>query len=416
MNPAKPRWKTWLVGGAVRDRLLGLPIKDRDWLVTGAREDELLAAGFRRVGKDFPVFLHPETHEQYALPRPAHHHSPAPGDFPDKALWADLSARDLTINAMAESPEGQLIDPFGGQRDIEQRRLRHVSGAFEDDPARILRAARLHARHAHLGFHIAEESLALMRRLAPRLPDIAPERLWSEIARALTEPRPSVFFQDLRDCDALRQILPEIDALFGVPQPAKYHPEIDTGVHTLISVDRARALGDQPIVAFAALTHDLGKALTPAEEWPSHHGHEGRGGPLVEALCKRLRVPRDWRKLAVNVCVYHTHCHRAFTLRPATLLKTLHALDAFRQPRQLEPFLLACQADAQGRTGFEQTPYPQADYLRRALEAARRVETRPLIEAGYSGEALRRKLNRARAKAIAKCAGQFSDADGKKES
>ncbi len=412
MSEREPRWKTWLVGGAVRDRLLGLPIRDRDWLVTGASEDALLAAGFRRVGKDFPVFLHPETHEEYALPRPSHRHPPPPKDFPDRALWIDLSARDLTINAMAESARGELIDPFGGRRDIEQRRLRHVSGAFEDDPARILRVARLHARHAHLGFHIARETRRLMSRLAPRLSGIAAERLWSEIARALTEPRPSVFFQDLRECGALRQILAEVDALLGVPQPAKYHPEIDTGVHTWMAVDRARALSDQPRVVFAALTHDLGKALTPVEKWPSHHGHEGKGKPLVEALCKRLRVPGDWRKLALNVCVHHTHCHRAFELKPTTLLKTLYAIDAFRQPRQVEDFVLACQADAQGRTGFEQTPYPQGDYFRRALEAARGVETRPLIEAGYSGEALRRRLDHMRAKAIADQTGRQGDTAG----
>jgi len=410
-NFVKPHWRTWLVGGAPRDHLLGLPVRDRDWLITGATEDELLAAGFRRVGKDFPVFLHPDSHEEYALPRSSHRHPPIPKDFPDKALWIDLSARDLTINAMAQSPDGELIDPFGGRRDIEHRHLRHVSGAFEDDPARILRVARLHARYTHLGFHIAGKSMTLMRRLAPRLLDIAPERLWREISRALTEPKPSVFFQDLRTCGALRLILPEIDALFGVPQPAKHHPEIDTGAHTLMVVDRARALSDQPMVAFAALTHDLGKALTPVSEWPSHHGHEGKGKPLVTALCKRLCVPGKWCKLAVNVCVHHTHCHRAFELKPKTLLKTLCALDAFRQPDKLEYFVLACQADAQGRIGFEQAPYPQADYCRRALAAARGVETRPLIEAGYNGETMRRKLNRARVKAIAECTDPNRDTD-----
>ncbi len=391
--------RVYLVGGAVRDKLLGLPVRDRDWLVTGAGETDLTAAGFRKVGKHFPVFLHPLSHEEYALPRRAPDASAPPG-FPDPALYADLSARDLTINAMAMDADQQLIDPFGGEQDIRRRQLRHVSSAFADDPVRILRTARLHARYSHLGFGIAHESLRVMSELSGELKAVAPERLWQELSRALSEPRPSVFFEDLRECGALRVILPELDALFGVPQPAKYHPEIDTGVHTLLVVDRARQLSEQPRVVFAALTHDLGKALTPKHILPHHYGHESKGRPLVEAVCQRLRVPNDWRKLALGVCAYHSHCHRAQELKPATLLKTLYALDALRQPQNLEHFVLACQADAQGRSGLHDAPYPQADMFRHALKAARQVQARPLVEAGFEGEKLRQKIDRARVKAI----------------
>jgi len=391
--------KVYLVGGAVRDKLLGLPVKDRDWLVTGVTEAELVSAGFQKVGKHFPVYLHPGSHEEYALPRRSPEACPLAG-VPDSALYADLSARDLTINAMAIDSDGQLIDPFDGERDLQRRLLRHVSSAFADDPVRILRTARLHARYAHRGFRIAGESLRVMGELSSELKTVATERLWQEISLALTEPRPSIFFQDLRECGALEVILPELDALFGIPQPPKYHPEIDTGVHTLLVVDRARQLSEEAIVTFAALTHDLGKALSPKNSLPHHYGHESRGRPLVNAVCQRLRVPNDWRKLALNVCVYHTHCHRATELKPKTILKTLYGLDAFRQPESLERFVLACQADARGRTGFEDRPYPQADVFRNALKAAQEVQTRPLLEAGYEGEKLRQKLDRARVKAI----------------
>ncbi len=393
--------RRWLVGGAVRDALLGLPVQDRDWLVTGADAATLLAAGFVPVGKDFPIFLDPEHHEEHALPRPAPVGLRIPSGFPEPALYGDLAARDLTINAMARDEQGQLIDPFGGRDDLAQRRLRHVSDAFGDDPARILRVARLHARYAPLGFVIASETQALMRALAPRLAEIDGERLWSEIQRALREPEAARFFEDLRACGALAVVMPELDALFGVPQPPRYHPEIDTGVHSLLALRRARELSDDPRIAFAALTHDLGKALTDPERWPSHHGHEALGQAPLEALCQRLRVPKAWRRLAVATCRNHTHCHRIAELRPRTLLTVLEALDGFRQPDNVERFALACQADAQGRTGLENRPYPQAGILRAAHRAARAVATRPLVEACLQGDAFRARLRRERVRAIA---------------
>ncbi len=400
--------KVYRVGGAVRDRLLGLPVDDRDWVVVGATPEEMLARGFRQVGRDFPVFLHPETHEEYALARTERKVGPGYRGFevhadPGVTLEEDLQRRDLTINAMAETPEGKLIDPYGGYRDLQQRILRHVSPAFCEDPLRILRVARFAARFSPLGFRVADETMTLMRRMVEsgEVDALVPERVWKETERALGEQQPTAFFQVLRDCGALARLFPEIERLFGVPQPPRHHPEIDTGIHTMMVLEQACRLSPDKRVRFAALVHDVGKGLTPAEQWPHHPGHEKRGAELIEALAQRLRIPNAYRDLARLVARYHTHCHRAAELRPATLLDTLLALDALRRPQRLEQFLLACEADARGRSGFEERPYPQADILRRVLQAMRSVEPRALLEAGLQGPALVQELRRRRLRAIA---------------
>ena len=397
----------YLVGGAVRDELLKLPVRERDWVVIGATPDELLARGFRPVGKDFPVFLHPDTHEEYALARTERKTAPGYHGFsvhtvPEVTLEDDLQRRDLTINAMARDPDGRLIDPYHGARDLEARWLRHVSPAFAEDPVRILRVARFSARYAPLGFRVAPETLDLMRAMIANgeVDHLVPERVWTETARALSESRPERFFETLRDCGALARIFPELDRLFGVPQPPAHHPEIDTGIHTLMVLAQAARLGADAATRFAVLVHDLGKGTTPPEEWPSHHGHEQRGADLVRSFCQRLRVPHLYRELAVVTARYHTHCHRALDLRPRTLLKTLLGLDALRKPQRFERFLLACEADARGRLGLENRDYPQADLLRRAHQAAAAVQARPLVQQGLSGLALAEALRRERLAAI----------------
>jgi len=397
----------FLVGGAVRDELLGLPVRERDWVVVGATPRELLAQGFRQVGKDFPVFLHPVTHEEYALARTERKTAPGYHGFqvhaaPEITLQQDLERRDLTINAMARDAEDRLIDPYQGRRDLEERWLRHVSPAFAEDPVRILRVARLSARYAGLGFRVAPATLKLMRAMvaAGEVDALVPERVWAETVRALGEPQPERFIETLRECGALARILPEIDRLFGVPQPAQYHPEIDTGQHLLLSLQQAARLGAEPPVRFAVLVHDLGKGTTPPADWPRHIGHEARSGPLVQALCQRLRVPNEYRDLGVMTARYHTHCHLALELRPRTLLKTLQALDAFRKPHRFEQFLLACEADARGRLGLEDDPYPQATRFRTAYQAATAVAIAPLLEQGLRGETLKEAIRRARLRAI----------------
>ena len=337
-------------------------------MVVGATPDEMLALGYRQVGKDFPVFLHPDTHEEYALARTERKTGPGYTGFifhsePNVSLEDDLIRRDLTINAIAIDEHGTIIDPFNGRQDLDNKLLRHVSPAFAEDPVRILRVARFYARFAPLGFSIASETIELMHKMVDNgeVDALVPERVWQETQRALNEIQPRAFFEALRECGALAKIFPELEALFGVPQRADYHPEVDTGVHTLMVLDQASAISPEPRIRFAALLHDLGKATTPKAELPRHIGHEARTLPLVRELCQRLRVPNDYRDLALLTAEYHSHCHKADQLRSATLLKTLQGLDAFRRPERFEEFLLACTADSRGRLGFEQRPYPQAD-------------------------------------------------------
>ena len=373
--------QVYLVGGAVRDGLLGLPVKERDWVVIGATRDEMLRAGYREVGRDFPVFLHPQTHEEYALARLERKVSPGYRGFavefgPEVTLEQDLGRRDLTINAMAQSADGTLLDPYGGARDLDARLLRHVSPAFIEDPVRVLRVARFAARYARLGFHVASETLDLMRAMVERgeVDALVAERVWQETDKALREPGAGEFFRVLRRCGALRSVYPELDALFGVPQPAQWHPEIDTGVHTLMVLDQAVLLSSEPKVRFAALVHDLGKGTTPRSEWPGHRGHEERSVTLIESLCARLRVPTEYRDLGLIVARYHGNVHRAFELRPKTVLEMLQKADAFRRPERFAQALLACEADSRGRLGLEQVAYPQRDYLLAAQAAAAAIK------------------------------------------
>ncbi|WP_026603072.1 multifunctional CCA addition/repair protein [Methylomonas sp. 11b] len=399
--------KTYLVGGAVRDRLLDYPVKERDWLVVGETVDSMLAAGFRPVGKDFPVFLHPIDHEEYALARTERKTAPGYKGFAvhaatDVTLEEDLLRRDLTVNAMAIDADGALIDPYNGRRDLDSRILRHVSAAFVEDPVRILRVARFAARYAHLGFSVAEETLQLMREMvsAGETDFLVAERVWAELHKALLERTPAAFFQVLKDCGALRVVFPEIDALFEVPQPEKYHPEIDTGVHSLMVLEQAARLSDKAEVRLAALLHDLGKALTPSQHWPSHHGHEQKGLPVLTKLCERLRVPNNFKSLCAQVMQYHTHCHRALELRADTLTDMLQTLGAFKPDSRLEEFLQACEADARGRTGFEDRPYPQADYIRSAAMAAAAVDTSAALLKGLQGEQIGLAIRKLRTQAI----------------
>lgn len=397
----------YLVGGAVRDELLGLPVKERDWVVVGATPDELLRRGFRPVGKDFPVFLHPETHEEYALARTERKTAPGYYGFsvhaaPEVTLEDDLLRRDLTINAMARNNEGRLLDPYRGRADLEARWLRHVSPAFAEDPVRILRIARFSARYAPLGFQIAPETLDLLRDMvaAGEADHLVPERVWAETVRALGEAQPGRFIETLRQCGALARIFPELDRLFGVPQPPAHHPEIDVGVHTLLALAVAVQLGADVVTRFAVLVHDLGKGTTPPEEWPRHLGHEQRGADEIRLLCQRLRVPNMYRELGVLTARFHTHCHRALELRPKTLLNTLQGLDAFRKPQRFQQFLVACEADARGRRGLEAQGYPQAILMQQVYQAAAAVQARPLVEQGLTGLALAEALRRERLAAI----------------
>src|SRR5215469_4353125 len=399
--------QVYLVGGAVRDRLLGRPVSERDWVVVGAEPAELIARGFTPVGREFPVFLHPETHEEYALARLERKVAPGYRGFetrfsPDVTLEEDLRRRDLTINAIAESDSGEIVDPFGGRRDLEARLLRHVSDAFVEDPVRILRAARFAARFAPLGFSVAEDTMALMARMVAsgEVDALVPERVWQETERALAEDRPEVFFEVLRACGALRALYPEIDALFGVPQPEKWHPEIDTGVHVMLALKFAAASGASTAVRFATLLHDLGKGLTPRERWPAHPGHEEAGVPLVEAVGRRLKAPKAHQELAVLAARHHTVVHRAFELKPATVLKLLETTDALRRPERFSELLLACEADARGREGLQSRPYPQSDYLRRALEVASQVALSEEERGGLEGPAIGARIREKRLAAL----------------
>ena len=395
----------YLVGGGVRDKLLGHPSKDKDWVVVGATPQEMLALGYTQVGRDFPVFLHPVTHEEYALARTGRKTQPGYTGFeiyaaPEVTLEEDLLRRDLTINAMAEDNQGQLIDPFHGKADLQAGLLRHVSSAFVEDPVRILRVARFAARW---NFNVAPETLTLMIRMVQEgeVDALVPERVWQETVRALSETHPHRFFEVLRQCGALARIFPAIDCLFGIPQPSTYHPEIDTGVHLMLCLQQARHMTEDAQILFAVLMHDVGKGTTPPEKWPHHYGHEADSIPILEAFCQRYRVPTQYRELALLVACYHSHCHRVQDLKPKTILKVLESLDAFRRPQRFKQFLLACEADYRGRLGFENRPYPQADFLHRAFEKARQIEVAPIIAEGFTKEAIRQELRRRQTMVIA---------------
>jgi len=399
--------RIYAVGGAVRDGLLGVKPRENDWVVVGATPELMRERGFVAVGKDFPVFLHPETKEEYALARTERKSGHGYHGFtfqatPDVTLEDDLARRDLTINAIARDPYGDLIDPFNGASDIDARVLRHVSPAFGEDPLRVLRVAKFAARFHYLGFRIAEETFALMRQMSAsgELDHLVAERVWQETRAALMSAEPRVFFSVLRDCGALKVLFPEIDRLFGVPQPEKWHPEVDTGLHMLLVLDQVSRMTPSLPARFAALVHDLGKGTTPANVLPSHHGHEQRGVKLIAQLCERLRVPNDCRQLAELVSRFHTHVHRAKELKPSTMLEVLESTRAMQQPERFEDFLLACEADARGRTGLEDNPYPQADLFRAALKAAAAIRSEDVNTEGRIGPAIGEAIRRARTKAI----------------
>lgn len=407
--------KAYLVGGAVRDTLLNLPVRERDWVVIGETPDAMIARGYTKVGKDFPVFLHPETKDEYALARIERKTTHGYKGFavhatPDVSMEEDLMRRDLTINAMALMDNGEIFDPYGGQEDLKNRVFRHISPAFCEDPVRVLRIARFCARYHHLGFSIAPETKQLMQEMVAQgeIDHLVAERVWAETVKALSEQTPAAYFQALRDCGALARIFPELDNLFGVPQPASYHPEIDTGIHTLMVLEQATLLSDKTTIRFAALMHDLGKALTPAEKWPSHHAHETLGIGALNTLCRRLRVPKNYQKLALQVMQYHTHCHRAFELRPGTLCDMLASIGAFKADNHLHDFLLACEADAKGRLGFENTPYPQADYLLAAQQAGSRIDSSAVLNKDLHGKEIGLAIHRLRTQEISKIKKQLT--------
>ncbi|MEI8608371.1 multifunctional CCA addition/repair protein [Enterovibrio sp. Hal110] len=400
---------TFLVGGAVRDTLLGLDVKDRDWVVVGADIKTMLKAGYQQVGADFPVFLHPKTHEEYALARTERKSGQGYTGFvcdfaSDVTLEEDLQRRDLTINAIAQADDGTLVDPYGGKTDLDNKILRHVSPAFVEDPLRVLRVARFAARFHDLGFTVADDTMSLMRTIAEsgELDVLTPERVWIEWEKSLSTPRPDVFLRVLRDCGALAVVLPEIDALFGVPQPEQWHPEIDTGIHTLMVARQAATLTDDTCIRFAAQMHDLGKALTPQAEWPSHRMHTATGKVPVKAVCDRVRVPNAYRDAALLVCAEHTNVHNAGELKASTYIKIFDRNDVWRKPERVTQLAVASQADHQGRTGFEDRPYPQADWLLGAFNAANSVEVKPIVAEGFTGQGIREELTRRRVVSVAK--------------
>jgi len=395
--------QVFLVGGAVRDQLLQLKVKDRDYVVIGTTPATLLQLGYQQVGKDFPVFLHPETGEEYALARTERKQGAGYTGFScysgeDVTLNDDLLRRDLTINAMALSPQGELIDPYHGLRDLKDKKLRHVSPAFSEDPLRVLRVARFAARFHQLGFTIAAQTFALMQQLTQsgELSHLTAERVWQETAKALQTDSPQIYFKVLRECGALAILFPEIDALFGIPAPAKWHPEIDTGIHTLMVVEQAAKLSDAIAFRFACLVHDLGKALTPKENWPSHKGHGFLGLAAIRALCLRLRVPNECRDLALLVSEHHTVIHNAFELKAVTLIKLMDKNDAWRKPQRFQQMLQCCVADSKGRTGFEEKEYPSADYIWQAFQLAAQVDVQDIIAQGVTGAEIKEALLQAR--------------------
>lgn len=397
--------KTYVVGGAVRDELLGLPVKDRDHVVVGATPEQMTAQGFRPVGKDFPVFLHPKTHEEYALARTERKTGKGYKGFqvhaaPEVTLEEDLARRDLTINAIARSEDGEFIDPYDGRADLEHKVLRHVSPAFAEDPVRILRAARFAARFTE--FDVAPETMDLMRQMveAGEVDALVAERVWQELAKGLMEEKPSRMFEVLRACGALARILPELDRLWGVPQPPQHHPEIDTGVHVMMVIDYAASRGYSLPVRFAALTHDLGKGTTPSNVLPRHIGHEERSVHLLRDVCKRLRVPNDCKELAHIVAKFHGKVHRAEEMRADTQVRLLQDTDALRQPERFREFLRACESDARGRTGLEDRPYPNADLLLGVLDAAMSVDAGAIAREQDSPEKIRDAVFLARVQAV----------------
>jgi len=384
--------KTYLVGGSVRDQLLGLPIKDKDWVVVGSSPEEMIAQGYQPVGKDFPVFLHPQTHDEYALARTERKTAPGYKGFvihaaADVTLEQDLIRRDLTINAIAQDENGQLIDPYNGQQDLKDKVLRHISPAFSEDPVRVLRIARFAAR---FGFTIADETKQLIQQMiaAKELNHLVAERVWQELEKALATPQPSLFFLALREVGALKILFPEVDRLFGVPQVAKWHPEIDTGIHVMMVIDQAAKLSNEISVRFAALCHDLGKGTTPADILPQHIGHEARSIELTAILCQRLRVPKEITSLALKVAEYHTHTHRLFEMRASTILNVIEALDSFRKPERFEHFLLASEADSRGRLGYEDLAMAEIPVFQHCFRAAQAITAKPFVAEGITGPSI----------------------------
>lgn len=399
--------KIYLVGGAVRNELMNLPILEKDWVVVGGTPKEMLAEQYKPVGKDFPVFLHPETNEEYALARTERKISKGYKGFEfytDErvSLEQDLLRRDLTINAMAKDEKGNIIDPYGGKKDIQKKILRHVSPAFTEDPVRILRVARFYAEFSYLGFTIAPETIKLMRIMVKNgeTEALVKERVWQELLKALTTQSPEKFIEALRLCGLLQDLMPELDALFGVPNKIEYHPEIDSGIHTLMVLQQAAKLSDDPRVRFAALLHDLGKALTLKSEWPSHKGHEKAGNSAIKTFCMRFSVPKQFMSLALLTGEFHGLVHKAFELTPKTILNLFEKTNAFRDPNKFKLFLKASEADSRGRPGYENINFTQADYLKNALQAARSVDIKEMVKAGLTGEGLINNIRKTRINAI----------------
>jgi len=407
---------SYLVGGAVRDKLLGHNVYDHDYVVVGASVEQMILLGFNQVGKDFPVFLHPQSNEEYALARTERKQGQGYTGFvcnatPEVTLEEDLLRRDLTINAMALPisdmncgvEDSKIIDPYNGQADLKKRLLRHVSPAFTEDPLRVLRVARFAARYHNYGFTIADDTMQLMTEISNsgELTTLSGERIWQEMQRSLAEQYPEVFFQVLRDCNALEKLWPELNTLWGVPNPAQWHPEICSGIHTIMVIKQAVKLSTKTTVRFAAVCHDLGKSLTLEEDWPSHKGHEKSGLPLVEKICQRLKVPKDHKTLALKVCEFHLHCHKAFELKASTIVKLLNSLDVWRKPEEFEDFLITCLADFRGRLGNEIKPYPQMDYLKEAFKLALTVTAKEFIEQGIKGAEIKTAINQKRIEKVA---------------
>ncbi|TQV74873.1 multifunctional CCA addition/repair protein [Aliikangiella marina] len=383
----------FLVGGAVRDKLLNFPVVEYDWVVVGAAPDEMLERGFKQVGKDFPVFLHPESGDEYALARTERKSGKGYYGFEvfadkDVTLEDDLVRRDLTINAIAMTDDGELIDPYNGQADIESKVLRHISPAFAEDPLRVLRVARFAARYAHLGFTIAPETLELMKKLCQtgELNHLSAERVWKETYRAIGENSPQVYFEVLKACGGLQYWFAELDVLWGIPNPPKWHPEIDTGIHTMMVLEQAAKLSTNPVVRFAAVCHDLGKGITPTDQYPAHRGHEKHGIPLVKRLCTRLKAPTEYLQLSLIACEYHLHMHRIEELKAATIVKLLEKTDAFRKPERFQQYVQVCEADFRGRTGFENKAYPQREIMLSALAACADINPKTFVDKGLVGK------------------------------